>query len=343
MRVDLNQVYFLMSFRFDKNKPEDFGLDSCPGDAGVYIRPSDGSQWLQKDLYDFGWGNESGFVRLPELDFDQLWQLLTRSKLADNRYGAAFELQNKYSAALTNRLWETLSRQKPPTASLLKALEILDLNQMGDCADLMGRNIAEIESVYQKQQFVNWKLEFWKKDRELPPPNRNIYLFCGMLLLLLWAVTYTGRLFLYQLAQQGTIREALRLGGLAPLPEDVSRVQLNYNHLKAGGLNPEMATINETAHPAGSPARILLKFAAPRRQIARFLKGSPGLRGHRPQHFEYSEWYNAHLRLASQYPWFDPTTPKGRLFEIFPGKDGVSGRLIVDDAVDLVYIELTYR
>ena len=66
MQIDYNKKYFLMSFRFDKNKPEDFGLEKSPSNDNIFIDLRDNSEWLKKDLYDFGWGNEYGFYKITK-------------------------------------------------------------------------------------------------------------------------------------------------------------------------------------------------------------------------------------------------------------------------------------
>ncbi|HHZ20380.1 MAG TPA: hypothetical protein GX391_07730 [Firmicutes bacterium] len=47
------------------------------------------SKWIEKEIYDYGWGNEIVFVKLPELGFDDSCQILVKSQIKDNRYGVA--------------------------------------------------------------------------------------------------------------------------------------------------------------------------------------------------------------------------------------------------------------
>ena len=108
MEVNLDQQYFLMSFRFDKTNPEDFDLAPSSEQDDLFKRTSDSSNWKKKNLYDFGWGRENGFVRQPELDFEELWYLLLNSEIQENEYGAASELLEKYPDKLLMRVEQIL-------------------------------------------------------------------------------------------------------------------------------------------------------------------------------------------------------------------------------------------
>ena len=69
MIINATAHYFLMSFRFNKQTAKDFDL--IPS-GNFFIHKHDGSVWIEKKLYDLGWGKENGFMRLPELSFDDL-------------------------------------------------------------------------------------------------------------------------------------------------------------------------------------------------------------------------------------------------------------------------------
>ena len=60
-------TYFLMSRRFNKRQPEDFG-----------------------------WGKETGFYRIPLLDFQGLVNLILQSKSEEDKYGAASVILDDY-------------------------------------------------------------------------------------------------------------------------------------------------------------------------------------------------------------------------------------------------------
>jgi len=94
--ADINKKYFLLSFRFNKRTPDDFGLVQSEEDADILIDKVDSSQWVFQQSYDFGWGNENGFMRMPELDFEQLWYILINLAIEDNIYGCAHKVMEKY-------------------------------------------------------------------------------------------------------------------------------------------------------------------------------------------------------------------------------------------------------
>ena len=72
MSINPQKYFFKMSFRFDKCTPEAFGLVLSENSENIYVDKSEGSLWKQQNLYDFGWGAEYGFVRLPEPSFYDL-------------------------------------------------------------------------------------------------------------------------------------------------------------------------------------------------------------------------------------------------------------------------------
>lgn len=71
---NLDQVNFHMSFRFNKTKPEDFGLINTVHD-NIFIDPKDNSKWEKRYLIDFGWGLEVAFCKLPYPSFNELLNL----------------------------------------------------------------------------------------------------------------------------------------------------------------------------------------------------------------------------------------------------------------------------
>ena len=79
--------FFAMSMRFNKSKASDFGLVAL--DANTAVNPADQSLWEKANLYDFGWGKENGYCKLPPLDFDSLLHLVLNSTDREDIYGAA--------------------------------------------------------------------------------------------------------------------------------------------------------------------------------------------------------------------------------------------------------------
>lgn len=78
--------YFLMSCRFDKQSPNDFGLKY---ENGIFYSKKDNSIWNICNLYDFGVGRENGFYKEPLPKFENLIEILLKSDDKEDRYGAA--------------------------------------------------------------------------------------------------------------------------------------------------------------------------------------------------------------------------------------------------------------
>jgi hypothetical protein len=153
MNIDVNKKYFLMSFRFDKTKPEDFGLVQSSDNEKLYINKLDNSEWFKYELYDFGWGNECGFMRLPELEFSELKYLLENSKVQENRYGAAYVLEKNYPDNLLNYLLTIFKNTNLLIdESLKEIIKILGLDKVKNRSSIIGKNYEQINN-----DFENWK------------------------------------------------------------------------------------------------------------------------------------------------------------------------------------------
>ncbi len=104
-------VKFHMSFRFDKTKPEDFGLAISSQD-NMYVNPKDNSKWIKRYLIDLGWGLEVSYCRLPYPSFDQLLQMslyAENGNKATDYYCALGILINDYATefiSLTERIFD---------------------------------------------------------------------------------------------------------------------------------------------------------------------------------------------------------------------------------------------
>ncbi len=102
--------YFLMSTRFNKQSPSDFGLKYVDG---KFISLKDGSEWVQCQLYDYGWGKENGFYRKPLGSFDELINLVVNLTDDEDSYGAASIIEDRYPTELKLYLLELMHQQVP--------------------------------------------------------------------------------------------------------------------------------------------------------------------------------------------------------------------------------------
>lgn len=99
--------YFLMSMRFNKQSPSDFGLEYV---NGKFFSLKDGSEWVQCQLYDYGWGKENGFYKKPLGSFNELIKLIFDFDNED-AYGAASIIEDIYPNELKQYLLELMQHQ----------------------------------------------------------------------------------------------------------------------------------------------------------------------------------------------------------------------------------------
>ena len=95
----MKSKYFKMNRPLEKKEPTDFGLIKTEED-GIYLSEEDGSKWRELYLYDFGFGREKGYERLPELSFSELFDLLVFSHENADHYGAASVLLTRHPEEL---------------------------------------------------------------------------------------------------------------------------------------------------------------------------------------------------------------------------------------------------
>ena len=136
-----------------KIKPEDFNLYPSDTDSDIYIDKSDNSKWLKKYLYDFGWGGQNGFMRLPQLDFQDLWDLLFNSKFKDDRYGAAVILEAEHAEELNKHILGIFNKQNiEVTKSMIEVFNILHLDRGMNRSEILNKPNEEVT-----RDWENWK------------------------------------------------------------------------------------------------------------------------------------------------------------------------------------------
>lgn len=99
--------WFVMSIRFDKCQALDFGFIQIDSERAV--NPKDNSLWIKCKLYDFGWGQENGFYRVPLPTFYGLLDLVLYSNSKDDKYGAAAIILEKYAENLLSECEEYIN------------------------------------------------------------------------------------------------------------------------------------------------------------------------------------------------------------------------------------------
>lgn len=141
-----------MSYRFNKSTYQDFGLIES-NEANIYILPEDSySKWAKANLYDFGWGRENGFYKLPMLEYEKLVELVFNSDDLEDKYGAAAMVLDYYPEELYDTCLKILEQETSSISSYCDAVRILGLNKPNNKSKIKGKSYTQI-----KQDSVKWK------------------------------------------------------------------------------------------------------------------------------------------------------------------------------------------
>ncbi|MDY2586368.1 hypothetical protein [Winogradskyella aquimaris] len=152
--ININEIHFLGSLGRTDNKPERFGLKKLNGTE--FFIDNDGNTWQNEILWDTGWGNINGFIKLPEPNFEQLWTLLTESQIEVNLLGSA-ELLTQYPIEVKQKIEEIFKHNKKIDQDLTKRLSRLDvLNHVMNHSEMKGKKPKEVDADYQE----------WKKLKD---------------------------------------------------------------------------------------------------------------------------------------------------------------------------------
>jgi hypothetical protein len=142
---------FLMSIRFNKQSPQDFGLVYV---NGKFVRESDQTEWMPHALYNIGWGKENGFCKVPLGSFEELMRLVLCDKDLEDSYGAAAMILEKYPQELKLYLQNSLQlREKQKDKKWLRKLNHFFALHKGINLSLQaGMTLAEID-----REHGDWK------------------------------------------------------------------------------------------------------------------------------------------------------------------------------------------
>ena len=148
--------YFLMSMRFNKKYPQDFGL--IPSDnPGIFLRQEDGSQWKSRPLYDYGWGKENGYFKIPIPDFNGLVKIILQSKKDDDKYGAAAIILDDYCDELLNKCFK-IFEDKKNTKRYSEFFKILKLQNPVNRSSIIGKHYSQISEDFEKWKTIAGKI-----------------------------------------------------------------------------------------------------------------------------------------------------------------------------------------
>ncbi len=158
--------YFRMSKMFNKRSPQDFGLTISAGNA--VIDPQDGTIWIFAPLYDFGWGKENGFYKLPELSFSELISLIGAADNEEDLYGAAAFVLDRHADALLEYCEQLLS-QSDRLPEFQHLAKVLKLEKTLNRSSIVGKTMEQIDADY-----LRWKALASAATELLPRKKRKL-------------------------------------------------------------------------------------------------------------------------------------------------------------------------
>ena len=157
-----DEQLFMMSKRFDKMTPEDFGLMLQEEATGTYVLPTDRSLWKRRQLYDFGWGSEMGYYRIPLPGFDHLIKLVLSSSVWENRYGAAAILLEDYPEPLLVEC-EKLIADDHFVQQNREFFKILGLDEPINRSRVVGKTHSDVLCDYKRWEAISRRLSTQSK------------------------------------------------------------------------------------------------------------------------------------------------------------------------------------
>ena len=144
--------YFVMSKRFNKREATDFGF--TPIDADTAINPKDNSIWKKTSLYDFGWGKENGFYKVPLPEFDTLFELALHSTSSEDTYGAAAIILEKYPDSLLDKC-EEIMMDNSQKKEFKRLTELFNLKNALNRSPISGKTLKQIQNDYARWENVS--------------------------------------------------------------------------------------------------------------------------------------------------------------------------------------------
>lgn len=138
----------MMSIRFNKSAPEDFGLINTE-ETNIFIRQADNTLWEKCNMYDFGWGKENGYRRIPLLEFSELVNLILHTNSENDKYGAAAQILERHTDKLLE-LCQNIFKEKSQLKQYKEFFEILRLDEPINRSTTMGKTNLQISNDYEQ-------------------------------------------------------------------------------------------------------------------------------------------------------------------------------------------------
>lgn len=140
-----------MSMRFNKQSPDDFGLTFKDG---KFIRITDNTEWMPCKLYDFGWGKENGFYKIPLGSFEELMRLVLCDLDEEDAYAAASIIMGTYPLELKEYLLNLMNQK----INFMNKRRIKQLNRFFNLHRSI--NLTPIDNLTRSEiekEFQDWK------------------------------------------------------------------------------------------------------------------------------------------------------------------------------------------
>lgn len=144
--------YFVMSMRFDKCNASDFGFVS--NNSNTAINPKDNSIWIKAALYDFGWGKENGFYKIPLPDFDTLFKLALYGANKEDMYGAAAVILERFADELLCQC-EIFMNDRSKKKDFKKLVELFKLKLPINRCPVAQKTYDQIQNDYSRWRKVS--------------------------------------------------------------------------------------------------------------------------------------------------------------------------------------------
>lgn len=153
--------YFLMSTRFNKSSPSDFGLEYIDG---KYKRKEDETEWMPCKLYDFGWGRETGFYKIPIGSFEELINIVVNTSDKEDMYGAAAIIDEMFPQELKIYLLNLMSQTVSDSVKR-RLNEVFNLDKRFNRTAFVGMRLSDIEKESKQWLLIGDFYSQYKKKR----------------------------------------------------------------------------------------------------------------------------------------------------------------------------------
>ena len=155
--------FFMMSKRFNKQSAQDFGLiDLSNGFAKNLL---DGSVWQKTKLFDYGWGQENGYCKIPLPDYPELFSIVLSENDEEDVYGAAAIIERDYPEKLLEQC-ENMIKDSTRKKDLKKISRVFQLDYPINRCPIIGKSHSDIMSDSERWKKISEFITNTSEDKE---------------------------------------------------------------------------------------------------------------------------------------------------------------------------------